>query len=101
MFEAAVRNPDSLARVVDPDVDEYECECYPGMDAWFATTRTERDDAGYTAWGAAYRAKYPTPPRLLRSVAGGTTTTMSRCANGTAVRAVGRFYNDDAHRRDE
>src|SRR5689334_7085608 len=29
VFENAVKTPDSLADVVDPDEEEVECECYP------------------------------------------------------------------------
>jgi hypothetical protein len=57
-FQAAVSNPDSLA-ALKLKMDEASCECYPASDAWFAATGTARDDAGYRAWGAATRAKYP------------------------------------------
>jgi Protein of unknown function (DUF4240) len=59
IFQAAVKNPDTLADVVEPDDDEFECECYPAMEAWFKATGTEQNDAGYTAWHAAWKAKYP------------------------------------------
>src|SRR5262245_31843830 len=36
VFQKAVKSPDTLADVVDPDEEDFECECYPGMDAWFA-----------------------------------------------------------------
>ncbi len=64
VYAAAMKNPDSLAGVVDPDEEECTCECYPGMDAWFAATGTAQDAAGYDAWLAAFRAKYPTTEPL-------------------------------------
>jgi hypothetical protein len=64
VFDRAVKNPDALASIVDPDSDRHECECYPGMDAWFAATRTARGKGGYNAWDAARAAKYPVPPPL-------------------------------------
>jgi hypothetical protein len=53
VFQAAIANPDSLADVVDPDDDTIECECYPGMDAWFEATNTEQNEAGFAAFRAA------------------------------------------------
>jgi hypothetical protein len=61
VYEAALKNPDSLADVVDPDEGEYECGCYPGRHAWFRATGNED---GYDEFDAAYRAKYPETPRL-------------------------------------
>lgn len=66
VYEAAVRDPDSLADVVDPDEGEYECGCHPGMDAWFRATDTDREEDGYAAFGAAYDARYPVTPRMPR-----------------------------------
>ena len=59
VFRAAVKKPDSLAAVVDPDEEVFECECYPAMQAWFAATKTKQDDAGYAAFGAAEDARHP------------------------------------------
>ena len=64
VYTAALKNPDSLAAVVDPDEDVFECECYPGMDAWFLATGTVQDDAGYDAWDAAWAAQNSTPDPL-------------------------------------
>jgi hypothetical protein len=56
-FEAALKNPDSLAGVVDPDEDFCEYEGRPAWDAWFAATGTDRDsDGGYDALDAALDA---------------------------------------------
>ena len=62
VFQAAVSHPDTLADVVDGD--EVECECYPGMDAWFAATGTEQDAAGYDAFNAALTARHPKQERM-------------------------------------
>jgi len=59
VFEAAVKHPDSLADVVDPDEKEYECGSSPTADAWFATTGAEPDDAGYDAYHRALKAQHP------------------------------------------
>jgi hypothetical protein len=58
VFQAALANPDSLA-ALKLKMDEADCECYPALRAWFAATGTAEDDAGYRAWDAATRAKYP------------------------------------------
>jgi hypothetical protein len=58
VFQAALANPDTLADL-GVEQDEADCECYPALDAWFAATGTARDAAGYSAWDAACRAKYP------------------------------------------
>jgi hypothetical protein len=58
VFQAAVANPDTLADL-KVEQDEADCECYPALNAWFEATATAQDDAGYRAWDAAYRAKYP------------------------------------------
>src|SRR5262249_51849277 len=63
VFQAAVKKPDSLADVIDPDEEFFECECYPAMTAWFAATKTEQDDLGYAAWNAACKNRYPKPPK--------------------------------------
>lgn len=65
-YEAAVRDPDSLADVIDPDEGEVEMGCHPGMDAWFRVTGSERDEEGYAAFSAAYDARYPVTPRMPR-----------------------------------
>jgi hypothetical protein len=62
VYEAALADPDTLAEVLDGE-DEVECECYPGMDAWFAATGTARDEAGYDAYGRAMKFRHPKPPR--------------------------------------
>jgi hypothetical protein len=59
VFEAAVKNPDTLADVVDPKQDEYEILCSAATRAWFAASGLEPNDAGYQAWHAAWEAKYP------------------------------------------
>lgn len=65
VYEAALKDPDSLADVVSPDdVSAGEASAYPGRDAWFRKTGTERDEEGYEAWEAVYRAKHPETPRL-------------------------------------
>ena len=61
VYEAALKNPDSLADVVDPDEGEYECGCMPGMHAWFRATDNED---GYDDYDVAYSAKYPETPRM-------------------------------------
>jgi hypothetical protein len=63
VFTAAVKAPDSLSDVVDPDEEFYECECYPGMNAWFDATKTTQDEAGFTAWAAACKARHPKRPK--------------------------------------
>ena len=62
VFEAAVKHPDSLSDVVEPD-EEYESEGRPAWDAWFAATKTEQDEAGYDKLIAALKARYPKPPK--------------------------------------
>ena len=57
VYEAALKNPDSLAGVVDPDEDFCESEARPGWNAWFRATGTERDEAGYDALEAALDAR--------------------------------------------
>src|SRR5207249_5020548 len=52
-YEAAMKNPDSLAGVVDPDEEFCEFEGRPGWDAWFRATGTEKDDASFDALEAA------------------------------------------------
>jgi hypothetical protein len=59
VFEAAVKNPDTLAGVVDPDEGFIEYQGRPGWDAWFAKTGTEQNDAGYDALLAACEAHSP------------------------------------------
>ena len=63
VYEAALKNPDSLADVVDPDEGECECGCSPGMHAWFRATGTEH---AYEEFEAARAAKYPEHPPLPR-----------------------------------
>jgi hypothetical protein len=58
-FQAALTNPDTLADVTDPARDDYECECYPGTDAWFAAVGADPDDDGYAAFHAAREARHP------------------------------------------
>lgn len=67
VYEAALKDPDSLADVVSADdVSAGEMSAYPGRDAWFHKTGTERDEDGYAEWEAAYSAKHPDTPRLPR-----------------------------------
>lgn len=56
-FEAALKDPDSLADVVDPDEDFCEFGGRPGRDAWFEATGTDRDsETGYDALDSALEA---------------------------------------------
>ncbi|MCI0703591.1 MAG: DUF4240 domain-containing protein [Planctomycetia bacterium] len=60
IFQAAVSNPDTLADVVNPKMEErIRCECYPAMDAWFKATGTSQDQAGFAAWHDAGQARHP------------------------------------------
>jgi len=59
VFESALKHPDSLCDVVDPDEDEMTCECYPALEAWFRATGRERDDESYAAHHAAWEARKP------------------------------------------
>lgn len=61
VFQSAVSDPDTLAGVVKPAEDGYECECYVASGAWFAATGTAPDDAGYAALRAAEEARHPGP----------------------------------------
>jgi hypothetical protein len=63
VFEAAVKNPDSLAGITDPDEDDYEYEGRPAWDAWFRATGTEQDQAGYDKLLAALDAHGRKPPK--------------------------------------
>ncbi len=63
VFETAVKDPDSLAQVIDPEEEMVECECYPAWDAWFAATKRERDEAGYNALMQALKAQNKKPPK--------------------------------------
>jgi hypothetical protein len=63
VFQAAVSNPDTLADVIDPDEGEVEWDGSPGRNAWFAATKTKRDDAGYAALEAADAARHPNQQR--------------------------------------
>jgi hypothetical protein len=62
VFEAAVKDPDTLADVVDPG-EECEIMCAAGAYAWLVATGREPDDEGYRAWQAAWDAKYPNRAR--------------------------------------
>jgi hypothetical protein len=62
VFEAAVKHPDSLADLVEPD-EEYESEGRPAWAAWFAATKTEQDEAGYKAFLAALQKHSPKKPK--------------------------------------
>lgn len=57
VYEAALKDPDSLAAVIDPEEEFTEFEGRPGWDAWFAATGTASDDAGYDALLAALEAR--------------------------------------------
>jgi hypothetical protein len=58
VYEAALKDPDSLAAVIDPEEEFTEFEGRPGWDAWFAATGTASDDdAGYDALFAALEAR--------------------------------------------
>jgi hypothetical protein len=59
VFDAALKNPDSLADVADPEDDEVSCECYPAMDAYFIATGTGEDEGRFDAWRAAFDAQFP------------------------------------------
>jgi hypothetical protein len=56
-YEAALKNPESLADMVDPDEEFCEYGSRPGWNAWFRATGTENDDAGYDALEAALEAR--------------------------------------------
>lgn len=58
-YDAAVKNPDSLAEIVSPEDGDVECECYPGMYAYFTATGIGEDEGRYDAWRAAYDAQFP------------------------------------------
>ena len=58
VFEAAVRHPDSLADVVDPDEEDYECECRPAWDAWFEKTGTVSEQEGYNVLLVALKKRH-------------------------------------------
>ncbi|MBM3979906.1 MAG: DUF4240 domain-containing protein [Planctomycetes bacterium] len=55
-YAAALRNPDSLAGVVDPADDFTEYEARPGWEAWFRATGTA-DDPDYDALDVALAAR--------------------------------------------
>lgn len=57
VYEAALKNPDSLADVADPDEEFCELGGRPGWDAWFQATGTEKDEGGYDALIAALESK--------------------------------------------
>lgn len=59
VYEAALKNPDSLADAVDPEADEATCECNPALHAYFIATGTGDDPERYDNWSAAYDARYP------------------------------------------
>ncbi len=67
VYEAALKNPDTLASVVDPNDEFNEYEGRPGWNAWFDATGREQDDAGYDALFAALdtRPQKPTKARGL------------------------------------
>jgi hypothetical protein len=62
VFEAAVKHPDSLCDVVEPD-EEYESEGRPAWDAWFLATGTKQDDAGYNTLLAALKKRHSKKPK--------------------------------------
>ncbi|HEX6778398.1 MAG TPA: DUF4240 domain-containing protein, partial [Ktedonobacterales bacterium] len=49
IFYATLQDPDSLAEIVDPDRDDYECEAllYVAMEAYEARTGTEMPQEEY------------------------------------------------------
>jgi hypothetical protein len=57
VYDAAMKNPDLLAAVVDPEEDFCEYEGRPGWDAWFRATKTPDDDAGFDTLLAALEAR--------------------------------------------
>jgi hypothetical protein len=66
VFTAAVKNPDTLASVVKPDEEFYECGSFPATDAWFRATGIPDNEKGYDALSAAEEARHgepkPAPP---------------------------------------
>ena len=64
VYQTALKDPDSLADVVDPDEGECDHSCYPGRDAWFRANGYDHEDEAYEAFDAAYSAKYPGTPQL-------------------------------------
>jgi hypothetical protein len=71
VYEAALKNPDSLAAGADPDEEFCEFEGRPGWDAWFRATKTENDEAGYDALFAALDARPPRRAVPSRGLGGG------------------------------
>jgi hypothetical protein len=63
VFEAALADPDTLAAVVDPDEEVFECECHPAAGAYLAATGREPDEAGYDAFHAAVTSRHPARPQ--------------------------------------
>src|SRR5262245_37489724 len=64
VFQAAITNPDTLAKVVDPDEGEVEWYDTPGTDAWFAATTRKPTDKGYEALRVAEVARHGEPPMM-------------------------------------
>ena len=64
VFQTAMKKPDTLADVVDPDDFEAEYDDSPGIDAWFAATGTKPTDKGYAKLEAAERARHGEVPRM-------------------------------------
>jgi hypothetical protein len=66
VYEAALKEPETLADVLDPDEEFCEYEGRPGWNAWFRATGTEQDEVGYDALMAALDARprkpSPRPP---------------------------------------
>ena len=63
VYEAAIADPDTLAEILDGE-DEVECECVPGLSAWFAATQTVWNDAGYDSYDRAMTFRHPNTPPL-------------------------------------
>ncbi len=69
VYDAALKNPDSLAAIIDPEDEFTEYEGRPGWDAWFAATNTPDDAAGYDALLTArkgHRRRAGKQPRMGR-----------------------------------
>ena len=60
VFKAAVKKPDSLAKVLTPD-DFTESYGNPAADAWFLATGLEANEKGYEALVAAEESRHGEP----------------------------------------
>jgi hypothetical protein len=61
VYKAALKKPDSLAKVLKPDRDFAECGANPATAAWFRATGLEPTDKGYDALRAMEEARHGEP----------------------------------------